>query len=158
MRILKDLKFIVPLMFLAVVLFGSSARAAAPQPGPQADWRSHCEGGEGAFDDPHPLAIMCPIARILRIFVYSAAIVFVAVMGFGGWKISLSLGDPKALMGGQQTWTYAVLGLFVVLGFFAAFSIVAGLLGIESIVSPDYLVDRIANAIASLYSAVGIDV
>jgi len=101
----------------------------------------------------HPGAIICLIARVLRIFIYAAGLVFVAVGAFGAWKINLAMGDPKALAGGKNTWSYAVYGLAIVLGFFALFTIITGLLGISAFGSPNAILDKLMSGIQTFLDA-----
>jgi hypothetical protein len=97
---------------------------------------------------PSPLALACLLARVLRIFIFSAGAVFVIIAAYGSWKIYLALGDPKALSGGKQTWTYGVYGFFVVVGFFALFTILTSALGIQTPLSPDAIIQGIVEAFA----------
>jgi hypothetical protein len=98
---------------------------------------------------PSPLALVCLLARVLRVFIYAAGAVFIAVAAYGSWKIFLAMGDPKALAGGKQTWTYGVYGFFVVVGFFALFTVVASAVGVTNIASPDALLQRLVDALTA---------
>jgi hypothetical protein len=59
------------------------------------------------------------------------------IVVYGGIKLSMSFGDPKAFEGGKTTWTYAVIGFAVVLGFFLILAIVMGILGSTYYTTPD---------------------
>ncbi|HLD51504.1 hypothetical protein A3K34_04500 [candidate division WWE3 bacterium RIFOXYC1_FULL_40_10] len=134
--------FLVTIAFIST-LTGSYA---------QATWRDYCEL-EATSQDPPPEAIICPIGKLLTIGVYAVGAVFVAVMAFGAWKMSMALGDARALEGAKMTWTYAVMGLFIVLAFFGSFSMISGMLGIRSdtfIATPEALVDKMAEGLSNL--------
>lgn len=102
-----------------------------------------------ALSDPPELVEVLDIAgRILNIAVGVAGIVLVAMVAYGVWKSSLSVGDPRGLEGAKQTWTYALYGFFIIVGSFAAFLIMTGILGIT--LSPASLLTNISTAITDL--------
>lgn len=79
---------------------------------------------------PSPVQIICPIIRIVNVLLTFAAIVFLVMLGFGAIKMSAALGDPKGLDSASKTWTYAFLGLFIVLGAVTIFTILNTTLGL----------------------------
>jgi len=89
------------------------------------------------------------IENIFNILVLSAVGVFVAVVAYGIWKSSLSVGDPRGLEGAKSTWTYALYGFLVVILFFAIFVIAQKLLGIP-VLTPKELLNKVFEAINSL--------
>jgi hypothetical protein len=117
-----------------------------------ADLSADLSSGEA----PSPLGIVCVIGNVIKVVVVVVGLIFVAVTSYGAYKLSMALGDPKAMQGAQQTWTYAVMGVLIVLGFFAAFVVIANVFGIKGFINPNDITERITNAIVSLFSAAGI--
>ncbi len=60
----------------------------------------------------------------------------------------MATGDPRGLEGAKQTWTYAVYGFFVVVGFTAIIMIIGKLLGIN--LSPSGFLGNVSGALNSL--------
>ena len=79
------------------------------------------------FDDLRPI-----IVRIINILIMCAGGVLVIMVAYGIWKSSLASGDPRGLEGAKSTWTYALYGFFIVVGAFAGFMIIQGIVGISS--------------------------
>jgi len=98
---------------------------------------------------PSPMGLLCPIARIFNIFVLSVAVVFLIMIAYGAIKGSMALGDVKAVISAKNTWTHAIIGLAIVIGFFAIYVILANVLGI-GVLSPDDIRQRIEDGILSL--------
>ncbi len=105
-----------------------------------------------AIDPPTMEEAQSVIERIFNIVVLSAVGVFVAVVAYGIWKSSLSLGDPRGLEGAKQTWTYALYGFAVVVLFWAIFKIAQEFLGIP-VITPKTLLDEVFSALQSLVTS-----
>ena len=73
--------------------------------------------------------IVCPVMNILNILIVAAGLFFVIFVIFSGIKYVMAQGDPKGLMAAQQSLTYAIIGLVIILGFFATTNIIAGVTG-----------------------------
>jgi len=102
-----------------------------------------------AADDPPALSsIFSIIANILSVAVTVAGLVLVVMIAYGVWKSSMATGDPRGLEGAKQTWTYAVYGFFVVVGFTAIIMIIGKLLGIN--LSPSGFLGNVSGAVNSL--------
>lgn len=107
------------------------------------DYTTSCEELESTTWEgaPSPMAILCPIARLLNVFIYSAAAFFVAFIFIAAIKYALSQGDPKALQASQQTLTMALIGFLVIIGAWTILTIVKNIFGLE---------DGILNPFATL--------
>ncbi|MBU0649904.1 hypothetical protein KJ605_01640 [Patescibacteria group bacterium] len=110
-------------------------------PDPQKDPIDTAAGYRGACEDlekqiwtgsPSPMAIICPIARLLNILIFSAGAIFVALIFITAIKFALAQGDPKALMASKQTLTTAVMGFIVVIGAWAILTILKNVLGLRA--------------------------
>jgi hypothetical protein len=125
-------KYLLTLLItLLVGMFSSSQNVAYALSCGSYD--AHIKNGDApAFTD-----IVCPFSRIVNGFLLVSGIVFMVIVVYGGIKLSMSFGDPKAFEGGKTTWTYAVIGFAVVLGFFLILAIVMGILGSTYYTTPD---------------------
>ncbi|RJR26845.1 hypothetical protein C4561_03665 [candidate division WWE3 bacterium] len=135
------------LFFVLVLTFGSAPAYALTYN--CANFDSQVAAGEA----PSPLAIVCMIARLLNVAVLLVGLVFIFVVAYSAIKLSMALGDPKGFQGAQKTWTYALIGALVVAGFFALFMIIANLVGFGSILSPNFLLDRIELGLINFLDA-----
>lgn len=80
---------------------------------------------------PDLIQILCPAKAALNIALLSSGAIFSGIILLAAIKYALSQGDPKAVMGAQQTATYAVMGLIAVAGVFVAGVVVANILGLN---------------------------
>ena len=103
----------------------------------------------GSGDAPSPLAMTCIVARVINLFLFSVGVAFVVIVGYGAIKGSLALGDPKGLTAARQTWTYGLVGFFVVVFFFAIFVIILNALGMP-VLNPAALIERLQEGITDL--------
>lgn len=99
------------------------------------------------MDNPTLSGIGDVLIRIMNWAVYLVGIVLVLVIAYGAVKASASLGDPRGLEAAKSTWTYAVYGAIIVVGFFAIFVIVAGFFGLD--IGIGGIFDAINDAIES---------
>jgi len=99
---------------------------------------------------PRITQIVCPFIRIFNVAIYVVGAVFVIMIIYGGIKISMSFGDPKGLESGKLTWTHAVAGAAIVVGFFAIILIITNLLGIKTFPNPFSAFEQIVTAITKL--------
>lgn len=97
-----------------------------------ANYRNYCAGDDWYKGDPHPLAILCVVVRLLNILVLSAGAVFVMIVLISAIKYAMAQGDPKAMQGSKQTLTVAVIGMLVIIGVFAILTILRTVLGLKS--------------------------
>src|SRR3989338_8355785 len=81
---------------------------------------------------PHPMAIICPVARLLNVFVLSAGVFFILFVFVSALKYAVSLGDPKALQASKQTLTMAIVGFLIVIGVYTIVTIISNVLGLEN--------------------------
>ncbi len=103
---------------------------------------------------PSPMAILCPIARLMNVFVYSAAAFFVMFVFVAAIKYALSQGDPKALQASQQTLTMALVGFLVVIGVWTILTILKNILGLDAgILNP---FDTLSKNLARLLEKFGV--
>ncbi len=58
-------------------------------------------------------------------------IIFAIMIGIGAIKLAVSLGDPKGLEGASRTWTYALVGVAIVLGAVTLVSLIGRVLGLN---------------------------
>jgi uncharacterized protein YhhL (DUF1145 family) len=111
--------------------------------------------GGNTINHLSPLKVVCPFARLLNVALYSAGIVFVIMLVYGGIKLSMAQGDPKAMQAVKGTWTWAVIGFGVVIGFIALLSIATGLFGISfDILNP---FGYVADGINQFLCAIGVE-
>jgi len=71
------------------------------------------------YPAPLPSQILCPFVRVFNLGLILVGAVLIMMIVMGAIKMATSLGDPKAYQGASLTWTYALIGTFVVLGSFA---------------------------------------
>lgn len=99
-------------------------------------------------DAPHPLALVCIVARIVNVLLLSSGAVFVIVIIYGGIKLSIAQGDPKALEAGKDTLTQGVIGFLVILFLFALLYIGGNLLGVTGTgITPGWALDTLSENI-----------
>ncbi|OGC68203.1 hypothetical protein A2415_02815 [candidate division WWE3 bacterium RIFOXYC1_FULL_39_7] len=148
---IRDFNKLFSIIFFVLVLaFGSAPSYALTYNCSNFD--SEAVAGEA----PSPLAIVCILARILNVAVLVVGLVFIFIIAYSAIKLATAFGDPKGFQGAQQTWTYAIIGALVVAGFFALFLIVANLVGFGNILSPNFILDRIEQALISFLDAADI--
>jgi len=118
--------FLATLFFVGLISAGNTAYAV------RNDYANLCDELESTSWDraPHPLAILCPIVRLLNVFVLSAGAFFVLFVFISAIKYALSQGDPKALEASKQTLTMAVVGFLVIIGVYTILTILKNVLGL----------------------------
>jgi hypothetical protein len=104
----------------------------------------------GTDDAPNPSSIACILGRVITIMLYVAGAIFVAMVAYGAIKLAMASGDPKGYEGARLTWTYAIMGVGVVLGFGAIFSIVGKLFGIQFL-DPNSMVSALEAGINDFF-------
>lgn len=118
-----------------------------------------CDGFKAemqAGETPHLAQIICPLIALFNIAILVLAGVFVGFIIYGAIKASMALGDPKGIKGAQQTWTYAVVGAFVVLLGFSIIVIVARIFGYDSIGSLSGMMDSLYDALEGISTKEGL--
>lgn len=96
------------------------------------NYENVCSTIEGRFvDEPSPLAILCPIAKLFNVILLSSAAVFVIFIFMTSIKYAMAQGDPKALQGSKQSLTFAIIGFIVVIGSYTALTIIKNVLGLS---------------------------
>lgn len=68
---------------------------------------------------PDPVKIVCPIARVISFLIIMGGFMLAVVIVLGAIKMMTALGDPKGLRSAAQTWTFGLVGFFIVIGVFA---------------------------------------
>ena len=126
-QVFKRITFFI---FLAVTLFELSGTVFAKV---SSSYQSDCRELESTTWEgaPSPMAIICPIVRLLNVLVLSAGAFFVAFVFIAAIKYALSQGDPKALQASQQTLTTAVIGFLVIIGVYTILTIIKNVLGLQ---------------------------
>ena len=93
---------------------------------------------------PHPLAIVCILARVINALLLSSGAAFIIVIIYGGIKLSIAQGDPKALGAGKDTLTQGVIGFLVILFLFSLLYIGGKLLGVEGTgITPNWVLNTL---------------
>jgi len=113
----KFIKVIIPFLIIISTSFSSV-------------YALDCELGAENYAAPLPSQIFCPFVKIFNLSLLLVGVVLLAMIIFGAIKMATALGDPKGLQGAHLTWTYAVVGTFVVLGSFAFIAIINKLFGL----------------------------
>lgn len=72
---------------------------------------------------PTPAQMFCPFLRIFNLALLAGGAVLLIFIVIGAIKMSTALGDPKSLKSSYDTWVYAFIGVFVVLGTLTIFAI-----------------------------------
>lgn len=104
-----------------------------------------------SLEDPSPLQIVCPLFRVFNILIFSVGAVFTIMVIYGAIKLAMALGDPKAFEGARQTYVWAIIGLAVILGFFAILTILNGVFGLGIRLDLfQWLTDSLYNLLTSL--------
>ena len=73
----------------------------------------------------------CIFANVLNIVVRFAGIALFVMLLIGGFKYLISGGDPKKSQSAQQTLTYAIIGLIVILGAWIVFLLIKQFTGVD---------------------------
>jgi Na+/proline symporter len=80
----------------------------------------NCDDVESAIREPKDnpssiLYLLCPLQSAIWLGLYFVGAVLIIMILYGGIKALMSTGDAKQLEGAKMVWTYAVLGVLVVL-------------------------------------------
>lgn len=102
-----------------------------------------------------PRFIICPFIRILNLGLYASGIALAIFIGYGAIKMSLALGDPKGLQGASKTWTFALIGFFIIVGSIFIISVTAKLFGNTSL-SYSFIFNKISENWIDLLGKLGI--
>lgn len=78
---------------------------------------------------PDPAEIVCPVVRVVNIFLLSSGAILIIMLLFGGVKLAMAHGDPKGYQAATGTWTMALVGFFVVVGAITLLTVVGKLIG-----------------------------
>ncbi|MFC1722029.1 pilin [Patescibacteria group bacterium] len=79
---------------------------------------------------PRPSQMLCPFIRIINVMLFFGGVVFAVIIGWGAIKLATAWGDPKGLDSAKKTWTYALIGLFVVVGAVSIMTIISNTFGL----------------------------
>lgn len=71
------------------------------------------------------------LRRIIRILAPAAGIAFLIMLLVGGYQLITSGGDPKAAAQARTTFTYAIIGIILVVASWLILTIIAGLTGVN---------------------------
>lgn len=93
--------------------------------------------------------LVCPLIGLINTLFALLAGVFIIFIIYGAIKAQMAMGDPKAVKGARQTWTYAGIGLAVVLLSLSLIYIVASLFNVE-IGGPNQWATNLWNALGDL--------
>lgn len=120
------------------------------------DYKKACEALERLRWDQavSPMAILCPIVRIVNVVMLSSAVFFVIFIFMASIKYSLSQGDPKALEASKQTLINSVLGFLLIVGSWTILRIIVNILGLNAaVLNP---VEMLARNLAKLFETFNI--
>ena len=102
---------------------------------------------EGTPEDPGPTDFLVPFARIFNLLLMVAGGALIIMLLYGAIKLSMALGKPMEYQGAQKTFTYAIVGFGIVVGFFAIWLIITNALGITAFTSPDAIFQSMRDTI-----------
>jgi len=110
-------------------------------------------------DPPTPAQIICPFIRMFNFALIAGGAVFLIFIVIGAIKMATALGDPKGLKSSRDTWIFAVLGVFVVLGVLTIFRIINNVFGLGLgnyfiLGGENYLFTRISDVMNDLFENV----
>lgn len=96
---------------------------------------TNCVGSRTGFDSDVPTiaGLECVIYNIFRVAISLIGIVIVFMILYGGFQLLTSGGDPKAVEGGKNTITYAVLGLVLAISSWIILTLISRITGNEQI-------------------------
>lgn len=131
-------KFLIVPVILCLIFMGYTATNTV-----------HAQSGLSAdlcnpdyLDDPSPVAILCPVIRVLNVLVLSSGAIFVIMVIYTAVKFALAQGDIKAIQGARLTLTYAVGGFIVIVGFYVILKIIIGIFDLNtSLLNPFSLLE-----------------
>lgn len=63
--------------------------------------------------------------------IFGAAIIFLAMLFVGGYKIMMAAGEPDAIASGRNTITFAIIGLVIIMISFLVVRIIGFVLGVD---------------------------
>lgn len=132
-NLFKILIITVPIILLNTRVSLADPPATATPVAYGADYASSCAELESIdwSKAPSPMAIICPVVRLLNVLVLSAAAIFVIFIFITSIKYAMSQGDPKALQASAQTLKTAIIGFFLVIGVYTILTIIKNVLGLE---------------------------
>ncbi|MFA5881045.1 MAG: hypothetical protein WC834_02525 [Eubacteriales bacterium] len=118
------------IIFSVTLLLGANRTASAAV---NSDYQSRCGELESTTWEkaPSPMAILCPVVRLLNVLVISAGAIFVIFVFISAIKYALSQGDPKALQASQQTLTAALIGMLIIIGVYTILTIIKNVFGLQ---------------------------
>jgi len=73
----------------------------------------------------------CVFANILNVVVRLAGIALFIMLLMGAIKLMIAGGDPKKIQSAQQTFTYAIFGLAIIVGTWFVFLLIKTFTGID---------------------------
>ena len=82
-----------------------------------------CVTEDPNYPAPLPSQIFCPLIKVVNLGLILVGAVLIIMIVMGAIKMATALGDPKGLQGANLTWTYAVIGAFIVLASITLISI-----------------------------------
>src|SRR3990172_10176585 len=157
----KTFKYItIVSLFISLMLIPFS-NVLAVEP-PAIPWGAVCSNlsitGEGGFGPKvthlSPIQILCPVVSILNVAIYAAGVVFMVMVVYGGIKLSIAFGDPKAFAAAKSTWVWAFAGFGLIIGSISLLFIVTNMFGVPfDILRP---VDGMAWSLAQIMCVAGI--
>jgi len=116
------MKKLLPKIFLVVFLVLITAQKQA--------FALDCVSDDPNYPAPLPSQIFCPLIKVVNFGLIFVGVVLIIMIILGAIKMATALGDPKGLQGANLTWTYAVIGTFIVLGSFTLIFILNNVFGL----------------------------
>jgi hypothetical protein len=122
-------------------------------------WGSDCNAFFMNPGDPSPWSIVCPLAKILNFMILAGVTAFIIMFVYGMYKYASATGDPKGTAAAQQTVTYAVIGLLVIIGMFTVLLVIGNLFDLDvlNFLTGDAIIDNIYNEITHWMEVLGIE-
>lgn len=111
-------------------------------------YAADCDLGN-ASGAPTPRSIVCVIGRVFNIAMLAGGLVFIGMIGYVAIKFAMSNGDWKGYEGAKTTFTYAVIGVFIVIGVLGIMSLIGKTFGITWL-DPNALVNSLELGINRL--------
>ncbi len=144
MKLYRISKFLITLALVVSIAFTTSPKAYAYT----------CSAVDDDSGPPGIEELVCPFARVINVLLFASGAVLILMILWGGFKLAMSLGDPKGFQAATSTWSHALAGFLIVVFALTILSILTRMLGWE-FESP---FQRIYDALLSFTAALGISV
>lgn len=101
-----------------------------------------CSQGLLPTDKPAQLSdIVLIIGNVISLLAPLAGIAFFAMLIYGGFQLMMAGGDPKAAAGAKNTFTFAVLGIILVVVVWLLLLLVEQVTGIQDLTFVRFIIE-----------------